>query len=109
MNGATVLPGEDLLPHFLPQFAHSFQGAPSSGRFSPLVQKFRCFASVQQLSCLKPAQERVEVRQQLHGLAVLDRTSVQEIQSQLVAHEEEPVSPVGIVNRSSPAHSSTSL
>src|SRR5713101_3282248 len=108
MNCITTLPGENLLPHFLSQVAHSFQGALSSGRFSPPLLKFRYVASTEYLSCLKPAQERAEVREQLHGLAVLDRTRVQEIQSQLVANEEEPVSPVGIVNCPRPAHVSTS-
>src|SRR6266849_578635 len=109
MNCITTLPGENLLPHFLSQVAHSFQGALSSGRFSPPLLKFRYVASTEYLSCLKPAQERAEVREQLHRLAVLDRTRIQEIQSQLVANEEEPVSPVGIVNCPSPAHISTSI
>jgi hypothetical protein len=31
MNCTTTFPGKDFLPQLLPQFAHSFQGALSSG------------------------------------------------------------------------------
>src|SRR6266853_2725130 len=95
MDMATPFPCKNFFSQFLPKPSHGFQGAPRGNRFS-LKLKVRHLTSAQQPSCLKPPQERAEVREQLSGLAVLNRTRVQAIQSQMVADEEEPVSPVGI-------------
>jgi hypothetical protein len=70
---------------------------------SPSSPKVLHLARTQQLGCLKPAQESAEIGEQLYRLAVLDRARVQEVQSQMVADEEEPAS-VRIVNCADPAH-----
>jgi hypothetical protein len=46
---------------------------------------------IQETSRVKPAQEGEEIREQLDGLSVLDRASIDEIQGQLVSKEEESI------------------
>jgi len=79
MNGATTLPGEDLLSQPFPQFPHSLDNLSSLGRFSPLLAKTCHITSTKQVGGLEPAQESVEIREQLNRLTILDRTRVQKI------------------------------
>src|SRR5882724_2281112 len=104
MDLSTTFPCKNLLSQLLPKLANGFQGSPCGGRFSPLSLKLRHLTRAHQPSRLKPAQERAEIREQLHRLAVLNRTRIQEIQGQMVADEEEPVSPVRIRGYSSLSH-----
>jgi hypothetical protein len=71
----------------------------SSDRSSPLLPKTGRLTRTKQVGGLKPAQESVEIREQLNSFTVLDWTRVQKIQSQVVAEEEEPVLPVGLSDR----------
>jgi hypothetical protein len=49
-----------------------------------------------QVGGVEPTQESVEIREQFNSFTVLDWTSVQKIQRQMVAEEEEAVLPVGL-------------
>src|SRR6516162_1989591 len=97
MNCAAPFPGEDLLSQPFPQFPHGFHDMLGSGRFSPQLPKIGRLTRAKQVGGLKPAQESVEIREQLSGFTVLNWTRVQKIQSQVVAEEEEPVLPVGLL------------
>jgi hypothetical protein len=60
------------------------------------LPKTGCLTRTKQVGGPKPAQESVEIREQLNSFTVLDWTGIQKIQSQVVAEEEEPVLPVGV-------------
>src|SRR5260370_25294209 len=106
MEISTTFPCKNLFSQLLPKLSHCVQGPPSCDRFSRLPLKVRHLTRAQQPSCLKPPQERTEIREQLHRLPVLNRPSIQEIQCHMVADPAEPVSPVGITQ--SPALSDIS-
>src|SRR6185437_11531191 len=108
MNSTSTFRGEDLLPQSFPQRAHGFQDVPGPDRWAPLLLEIRRFTRGQQAGSLKPAQERREVRKQLHRFAVLDWPCVHEVQSQLVADEEKPVFPVRSANCPGLVHSAIS-
>src|ERR1700758_4103658 len=109
MKSTSTFPREDLLPQSFPQRAHSFQHVPGPDRLAPLLVQIRHFTRAQQAGCLKPAQERGEVRKQLHWFTVLDWPCVDEVQSQMVADEEKPVFPVRRANCPSLVHSPISI
>jgi hypothetical protein len=79
MNGATTLPGEDLVSQRFPQLPHSLDNLSSLGRFSPLLAKICRITRTKQVGGLKPPQERVEIREQLGRFTILDWTRVQKI------------------------------
>jgi hypothetical protein len=54
--------------------------------------------STKQVGGLKPAQESVDIREQLNRFTILNWTCVQKIQSQMITQEEETVLPVGLSN-----------
>src|SRR5271166_5549954 len=109
MDSTSTFPREDLLPQSFPQRAHGFQHVPGADRLAPLLLEIRHFTRGQQAGRLKPAQERGEVRKQLHRFTILDWPCVHEVQSQLVADEEKPVFPVRRANCPSLAHSAISM
>src|SRR6185295_20085802 len=108
VNSTTTFPGEDLLSESFPQRADGVQHVPGPDRWAPLLLEIRHFTRGQQAGCLKPAQERGEVRKQLHRFAVLDWPCVHEVQSQLVADEEKPVFPARSANCPGLVHSAIS-
>jgi hypothetical protein len=80
MNRATTtLSGEDLFSQPFPQFTHSLDNLSSLGRFSPLLAKTCHIVRTKQGGGLKPAQESVEIREQLNRFTILDWTRVQKI------------------------------
>jgi hypothetical protein len=79
MNGATTLSGEDLFSQPFPQFPHSLDNLSSLGRLSPLLAKTCHITRTKQVRGLKPAQESVEIREQLNSFTILDWTRVQKI------------------------------
>jgi len=104
MKGNTILPSTELLPQLFSKISNGIQGALGARRFPPILPQSRSFASAEQVGCLKPTQEGAEIREQFQGFAVLDRTGIQEVESAMVAKEEEPFFPVRDVNCSSLCH-----
>jgi hypothetical protein len=94
MNGAAAFPGDDLFPEFFPQLPRSSDRLVGPRRFSPSLLKIGRFTRTKQISCLKPAQERSEIREQLGKFTVLERARIEEIKRQMVSKEKECIFPV---------------
>src|SRR6516165_11575911 len=83
VNRHTSFPGKKLLPKLLTEHPHGFSNSAGTLRTIPFLPQSRNLTEIQETSRVKPAQEGEEIREQLDGLSVLDRASIDEIQGQI--------------------------
>ena len=86
-QGATILPGEDLLPQSFAKVTGGLDHPPRAGGAIPRSPERFCLTGTQQARGTKPAQQGGEIGKQLDRFSVLQRTGIHEIKGQLVSEE----------------------
>ena len=108
VNRHTSFPGKKLLPELLTEHRHGFSNSTGTLRTIPFFPEGRNLVGIQETSRVKPAQDGEEIREQLDGLSVLDGSSIDEIQGQLVSKEEESILAVRLASCTAGAHALSS-
>jgi len=91
MQFAGVFPSEDVAPQSFSESAQDRCQSAGACRAVPLLLEVVYLRPSEQAGCAKPAQNCVEIGEQFERFAILHGASIQEIQNQVVAEEEEPV------------------